>query len=48
MYMNGNFPEPNRSEEILADAESVVVFSFITYSMIIQWLLNREPDQEQM
>lgn len=47
--MNGNFPEPNRSEEIFADAESVVVVSsFITYSTIIQWLLKREPDQEQM
>lgn len=27
MYMNGNFPESNRSEEIFADVESLVFFS---------------------
>ena len=27
MYMNKNFPEPNRSEEIFADVESVAFFS---------------------
>lgn len=27
MYISGNFPEPNRSEEILADVESVAFFS---------------------
>lgn len=27
MYMNGNFPESNRSEKILANVESVVFFS---------------------